>query len=160
MKYLIISDTHGCYTELCCILEQEKAIKDVIFLGDGLQDISKAKLDYPDRNFICVKGNCDRTDSVPSMNIINVDKYKVLITHGDGFDVKSSKLGLRRAAIGMGVDIALYGHTHRQFYEYLDGLYIFCPGSVKPENVTGYIPSYGILDTSEGYPDLYNCEII
>ena len=27
MKYLIISDTHGCYTELCCILEQEKEIK-------------------------------------------------------------------------------------------------------------------------------------
>ena len=65
MKYLIISDTHGCYTELCCILEQEKEIKDVIFLGDGLNDISKAKLDYPDRYFICVKGNCDYSESLP-----------------------------------------------------------------------------------------------
>ena len=160
MKYLIISDTHGSYTELCCILETEKEIKEVIFLGDGLADIQKAKLDYPDRNFTCVKGNCDLWDSVPSMNILTLDKYKVLITHGDGFDVKSSKLGLRRAAIGMGADIVLYGHTHRQYYEYLEGLYLFNPGSVKPEAATGYIPSYGILDTSEGFPDIYNCEII
>ena len=160
MKWLIISDVHGYYAELCTILDTEKDIKEVIFLGDGLSDIDRAKMDYPDHNFTCVKGNCDLFSKQPSMNILTLDGYKVLITHGDGFDVKSSKLGLRRAAIGMGVDIALYGHTHRQFYEYLDGLYIFCPGSVKPENVTGYIPSYGILDTSEGYPDLYNCEII
>lgn len=160
MKYLIISDTHGSYTELCCILETEKEIKEVIFLGDGLADIQKAKLDYPDRNFTCVKGNCDLWDSVPSMNILTLDKYKVLITHGDGFDVKTSKLGLRRAVIGLGVDIALYGHTHRQYYEYLDGLYIFCPGSVRPEAASGFCPSYGIMDFSEGYPNIYNCEII
>ena len=160
MKWLIISDVHGYYAELCTILDTEEDVKDVIFLGDGLSDIDRAKMDYPDHRFTCVKGNCDLFSKQPSMDILTLDGYKVLITHGDGFDVKSSKLGLRRAAISMGVDIALYGHTHRQFYEYLDGLYIFCPGSVKPENVTGYIPSYGILDTSEGYPDLYNCEII
>ena len=160
MKWLIISDTHGYYAELCTILERENEIKDIIFLGDGLCDIDRAKMEYPDRSFTCVKGNCDLFSKAPSMDILTLDGYKVLITHGDGFDVKSSKLGLRRAAIGMGADIVLYGHTHRQYYEYLEGLYIFCPGSVKPEPVTGYIPSYGILDTSDGYPDIYNCEII
>lgn len=160
MKWLIISDTHGYYAELCTILETEEEIKDVIFLGDGLSDIDRAKMEYPDRNFTCVKGNCDMFSKAASMDILTLDGYRVLITHGDGFDVKSSKLGLRRAAIGMGADIVLYGHTHRQYYEYLDGLYIFCPGSVKPEYATGYIPSYGILDTDGGYPDIYNCEII
>ena len=160
MKWLIISDTHGYYEELCIILDREKAVKDVIFLGDGLWDIQRAKLDFPDKNFICVKGNCDLTDKVPGMDIITLDGYKVLITHGDGFDVKSSKLAIRRAAINMNVDIVLYGHTHRQYYEYMEGLYLFCPGSVKPERATGYIPSYGILDTGAGYPDLYNEEII
>ena len=160
MKYLIISDVHGYYNELRCILEENREIKDVIFLGDGLRDIEQAKLDYPKHNFICVKGNCDLWDSVPSMNILTLDKYKVLICHGDGFDVKTSKLALRRTAINLGVDIALYGHTHRQYYEYLDGLYIFCPGSVCPEAASGYNPSYGIMDFSEGYPNIYNCEII
>lgn len=160
MKWLVISDVHGCYLELQCILEKEKEIKNIIFLGDGVRDIEKAKLDYPDRTFTCVKGNCDINEKYPSMNILNIDKYKVLICHGDGFDVKTSRLGLRRAAIGLGVDIALYGHTHRQYYEYLDGLYIFCPGSVKPEAASGFNPSYGIMDFSEGYPDIYNCEII
>ena len=89
-----------------------------------------------------------------------IEGYKVLITHGDGFDVTSSRLGLRRAAIGLGADIALYGHTHRQYYEYLDGLYIFCPGSVAPERASGFCPSYGIMDFSDGYPNIYNCEIV
>lgn len=160
MKYLIISDTHGWYDHLACILETEKEIKNVIFLGDGLRDIEKAKLDFPDRVFTCVKGNCDVWDTVPSMNILSIEGYKVLITHGDGFDVKSSKLGLRRAAIGLGADIALYGHTHRQYYEYLDGLYLFCPGSVAPEMASGFCPSYGIMDFSDGYPNIYNCEIV
>lgn len=160
MKYLIISDTHGWYTHLENILEREKEIKNIIFLGDGLADIEKAKINFPDRSFTCVKGNCDLRDSAPSMNIITLEGYKVLITHGDGFDVKTSKLGLRRAAIGLGVDIALYGHTHRQYYEYMDGLYIFCPGSVAPEMASAFCPSYGIMDFSEGYPNIYNCEIV
>ena len=160
MKYLIISDVHGWYTELQVIIEKEKDIKNIIFLGDGLRDIDKAKIDYPDRNFICVKGNCDVYAKEASMDILSIEGHKVLITHGDGFDVKSSKLGLRRAAIGLGADIALYGHTHRQYYEYMDGLYIFCPGSVAPEAASGFCPSYGIMDFSEGYPNIYNCEII
>lgn len=160
MKYLIVSDVHGYYTELCVILEKEKDIRDVIFLGDGFRDIQRAKLDYPRHNFICVRGNCDLWEEEPSMKTLTLDKYKVLITHGDGFDVKTSKLALRRTAINMGVDIVLYGHTHRQYYEYLDGLYIFCPGSVKPEAASGFNPSYGIMDFSEGYPNIYNCEII
>ena len=159
MKYLIISDTHGYYAELSCILETEKEIKNVIFLGDGLGDIQRAQLDFPDRNFICVKGNCDIRSSADSFKILEIEGRKVFITHGDGFDVKTSKLALRRTAINFGVEIVLYGHTHRQYYEYLDGLYIFCPGSVKPEAASAYNPSYGIMEFSEGYPNIYNCEI-
>ena len=159
MKYLIVSDVHGFYAELNCILDTEKDIKNVIFLGDGLSDIQRAQMEYPDHNFICVKGNCDLFDKTESMKILTLEGCKVLITHGDGFDVKTSKLALRRTAINLGAEIVLYGHTHRQYYEYLDGLYIFCPGSVKPEAASAYNPSYGIMDFSEGYPNIYNCEI-
>lgn len=159
MKWLIISDTHGFYSELYKIIEKEKDIKNVIFLGDGINDIRKAKLDFPDHNFEIVAGNCDVANGLLPMSVIKADKYKILITHGDGFDVKRSKLGLRRAAINMGVDIVLYGHTHKQYYEYMDGLYIFCPGSVKPDVSTGFSASYGIMDFSEGYPNIYNCEM-
>ncbi|MBR6518217.1 MAG: metallophosphoesterase family protein, partial [Oscillospiraceae bacterium] len=82
------------------------------------------------------------------------------VCHGDGYYVKMGLLPLRKRCLAMGADIALYGHTHRQYYEYLEGLYLFNPGSVKPEAEMAYIPSYGILDTSEGFPDIYNCEII
>lgn len=159
MRYLIISDVHGFYKELCDILNYENEITNVIFLGDGIEDIEKAKKDYPNHTFYCVKGNCDYTNSAPSLDILNLEDHTVLITHGDGFDVKLSKLALRRAAINMGADIALYGHTHKQYYEYLEGLYIFCPGSVKPDISTNYSSSYGIMDLSGEYPDIYNCEI-
>lgn len=159
MKYLIISDTHGFYAELSCILETEKEIKNVIFLGDGMHDIERAKMEFPNRNFICVRGNCDFAEKTESLQVLDLEGYKVLITHGAGFDVKTSKLALRRTAINMGVDIALYGHTHRQYYEYLDGLYLFCPGSVKPEVYSANNPSYGIMDFDDGYPNIRNCEI-
>ena len=144
MKWLIISDVHGYYAELCMILDREKEIKDVIFLGDGLDDIDRARLEYPDHNFTCVKGNCDIRRSEPTMNILTLDGYKVLITHGDGFDVKSSKLGLRRAAIGLGVDIALYGHTHRARWMQLGSIGILNPGSIGDR----LHPTYAVVETT------------
>ncbi|MFR3419646.1 MAG: metallophosphoesterase family protein [Eubacterium sp.] len=37
-------------------------------------------------------------------------------------------------------DIVLFGHTHNQYTEYLDGLYIMNPGSV------GMNGDYGVID--------------
>ena len=43
MRYLVISDTHGYKNYLNRILEKESDIKNIIFLGDGLNDVLNPK---------------------------------------------------------------------------------------------------------------------
>ena len=66
-------------------------------------------------------------------------------------------LPLRKACMDMKIDIALFGHTHRQYYEYYDGIYTFNPGSVMPS--ANPFSCYGILDFSYPKPLFYHREI-
>ena len=157
MRYLVLSDIHGHKNYLSRITESEPDIKNIIFLGDGLNDILTFKAAHPDYNIIAVAGNCDVNKAVSTKEIITVNGYKVFICHGDGYYVKMSLLPLRKACLEMDVDIALYGHTHRQYYEYYDGLYTFNPGSVMPS--ANPFSCYGILDLSNEKPLFYHREI-
>ncbi len=157
MRYLVISDTHGYKNYLNRIVEKEEDIKNIIFLGDGLNDILTFKASHPDYNIIAVAGNCDVNNAVATKEIITVNGYKILICHGDGYYVKMGLLPLRKACMELKVDIALYGHTHRQYYEYYDGIYTFNPGSVMPS--ANPFSCYGILDLSNPKPLFYHREI-
>ncbi len=158
MRYLVISDTHGYKNYLNRILEKENDIKNIIFLGDGLNDIITLKAANPEYNIVsAVAGNCDVNTAMPTKEVISVKGYKIFICHGDGYHVKMSLLPLRKACVSMGVDIALYGHTHSRYYEYFDGLYMFNPGSVMPS--ANPFSCYGILDMRYEKPLFYHREI-
>ena len=43
--------------------------------------------------------------------------YHIFITHGHGYYVSMGEERLKQEARGRGADIAMYGHTHRPFYE-------------------------------------------
>jgi hypothetical protein len=63
--------------------------------------------------------------------------------------VKTGYLTLELAAREKGVDMALFGHTHRVFYDLHNGVALFNPGSI---GAPGYDipPSYGELVITEG----------
>lgn len=157
MKYIVVSDSHGDIDYLKKIIEKEKDIDNLIFLGDGINDIIRLKREYPRLKIDAVKGNCDINADVPAKQILNINGFKVMMCHGDGYQVKMSLLGLRRALIAAGVDIALYGHTHHQYYEYFEGMHFFCPGSVCPS--CNPLSCYGIIDFSGETPLFYHKEI-
>ncbi len=158
MRYIVISDTHGYKNYLNRIIEKESDIKNIIFLGDGLNDILTFKAENPEYNIVsAVAGNCDVNKAVPIKDIITVKGYRILICHGDGYYVKMSLLPLRKACMDMNVDIALFGHTHKQYYEYYDGIYTFNPGSVAPS--VNPFSCYGILDFTYSKPLFYHREI-
>ena len=157
MRYLVISDVHGYEKYLNRIVEKEEDIKNIIFLGDGLKDILSFKQKHPDYNVIAVTGNCDSSTEISAKEIITVKGHRILICHGDGYYVKMGLLPLRKACMEMNVDIALFGHTHRQYYEYYDGIYTFNPGSVMP-SVNPY-SCYGILDFTYEKPLFYHREL-
>ena len=150
---LIVSDTHGRTSRLNELIEyRQKLIKDgqpltLIYLGDGLNDLfSCAQYD----NIIChaVRGNCDfsitdRTspygEEMPIYCLINIDRYKVFITHGHMFSVKNGYEGICREASSRGADMVLFGHTHLPMLEYIKkgsirgverDLVLFNPGSL------------------------------
>ena len=157
MRYLVISDTHGFKKYLDRIVEKEEDIKNIIFLGDGLSDILDFKAKHPEYDVIAVTGNCDSNKDTPAKEIINIKGYTILICHGDGYYVKMGLLPLRKACMEMKVDIALFGHTHRQYYEYYDGIYTFNPGSVMPS--ANPFSCYGILDFTYEKPLFYHREL-
>ncbi len=157
MRYLVISDTHGFRNYLEKIVKKENEIKNIIFLGDGLSDVLDFGAEHPDYNIIYVAGNCDSAKAAQAKEIITVKGYKILICHGDGYYVKMGLLPLRKACMDEKVDIALFGHTHRQYYEYYDGIYTFNPGSVMPS--ANPYSCYGILDFTYEKPLFYHREL-
>ncbi len=153
MKALIISDTHGNSYAVRQILSRHPDAEIVFFLGDGLSDIEEIAYHDKERMWLCVRGNCDMRplfcgNVIEKVEELSTHGKKIVITHGDLYNVKWSKEGLVDLAKSRGADIVLYGHTHMPDLEYVNGdkpFYLFNPGSVAyPTN------SYGILTLQNG----------
>ena len=72
------------------------------------------------------------------------DGYKVLMCHGHTYGVKMSYMHLELHAKEVGADLALFGHTHKLFYDKHNGLAMMNPGSIGAP-LWGCMPSYGII---------------
>lgn len=97
MKYLVLSDIHGDRNYLNRVLAQVPDIKNIIFLGDGLSEMLDVKRQNPEYNITAVTGNCDFLKDVPSQEILNINGYRVLVCHGDGYYVKMGLLPIKKA---------------------------------------------------------------
>jgi len=143
MRILVVSDSHGAFMEFREVIEKHRDIDVIFFLGDGKREYEDICDLYPDKKILAVKGNCDYISSLPSFDYISLCEGKILYTHGDAFYVKMGTERLEETARNEGARLVLYGHTHRKDARYVDGLYIFNPGSL------GYDKSYGICDLQE-----------
>ncbi|MBE6788719.1 MAG: metallophosphoesterase [Ruminococcaceae bacterium] len=143
MRILVISDSHGKFFEFREAIEKHKNVDLIFFLGDGKREYEDICDLYPDKKILAVKGNCDFISDLPSVNYISTEQGKILYTHGDCFSVKMGTQRLEEMARQQGARLVLYGHTHIKDARYLDGMYIFNPGSL------GYDKSYGICDLED-----------
>ncbi len=143
MRILVISDTHGHSRALCQALEEQPTARHVIFLGDGIREAQDAEDRYPDRTFYCVPGNGDFGCALPKMREETFGGKRFFFTHGHIFDVKYGLYRLEMAARERRAAIALFGHTHQPFEEYVDGLYMFNPGSLGHGGTYGYVDIVG-----------------
>lgn len=160
MNILVFSDSHGRPDNMTEALSRQIKKPDaVIFLGDGLKDISYVELqDIP---LFTVSGNCDGTlfssfePTLESRTVLLGGK-RIFITHGHRYFVKHGLSELIREAISRDADIVLFGHTHQCLDRVIDAeelskgrdrpLYLMNPGSI------GYYPnSWGNVEIdSEG----------
>ena len=140
MRILVVSDVHGKLNLLREAIEAQPTARDVIFLGDGLRQVEDVIELYPDRTFYTVPGNCDWGAGGIPVRQETFGGKRFYFTHGHLHEVKHGLYRLYLAAREAGADIALYGHTHVAYEDYVDGIYLFNPGSL------GYDYSYGYVD--------------
>ena len=145
MRIIVFSDTHGHFSAMHKIFKRNSSADCFIFLGDGLDDLEEIKELYPDKQILCVSGNCDFGAEYPSADVAVIGGIKIFFTHGHRYDVRFTNAKVRLKAMELGAKIALYGHTHCRYYEYLDGIHILNPGSAaQPRD--GLPPCYAFID--------------
>lgn len=130
MECIIFSDTHGNYQLAIEALSQSAPVDMIFHLGDEAEDAGMIE-------HICmtkvhkVAGNCDAPGKYPRENIILIGKTRVLMTHGDRYNVKKGLSGLIARAVDADVDVVLYGHTHNASIDEINGIIFINPGSLQ-----------------------------
>ncbi len=155
MTLLVLSDSHGRVNKIEAALALNKNADAILFLGDGLRDISRAELEG--KSVISVSGNCDAFtfSAAPDEHMARFGEYNVLLTHGHAFYVKQTLSRAIAYAAQRDADLLLYGHTHTRHDEYFpEGteiggvtlrkpLHVFNPGSIGNPRDGRY--SFGII---------------
>lgn len=141
MRILVVSDTHRDEFSLRKAILRQPTAEVVIHLGDGEEEADRMKINFPEKMFLQVKGNCDWGSTLPTEGETVLAGKKIFYTHGYTYKVKFSMYQAVSEARSRKADILLFGHTHEPFTLYEDGLYIMNPGSLS-----GSFGTYGILD--------------
>lgn len=143
-KIIILSDIHINTVPLKKISGILAESDYVIFLGDGIGSMYPYKNLLGDR-LIMVKGNCDMFSRIDDETVLDIDGFKIFITHGHKYRVKASLDDLLYKAKEINADIVLYGHTHMPYTEYLDGHMLVNPGSLGLPRIGNPTYAYMIL---------------
>ena len=93
-----------------------------------------------------VLGNNDFFSELPRELEMNIGPYKVWITHGHNYYVSMGNETIKKEAISRGVDIVMYGHTHRPVIDWDDDVIAINPGSLSYPRQEGRRYSYIIME--------------
>ncbi|MCC8126755.1 MAG: metallophosphoesterase [Clostridiales bacterium] len=147
MKILIISDTHRMDDNMKQVIKEEKPMDLLIHLGDieGSESLIGQWVNE-DCQLAMVRGNNDFFTSLDAEMEITIGSHKILLTHGHYYNVSLGVDTLYEEARERGCDIAMFGHTHRPFFEKIGGITLLNPGSLSYPRQSGRKPSYMIMN--------------
>lgn len=148
MRILLVSDTHGRDERLEEALEIEKP-DFLCHMGDleGSEDYIRALAPCP---VAMVSGNNDfYTDLNPEVTF-ELQGYRIFMTHGHYYYVSMGTDRLKSAGRSNGVDIVLFGHTHRPTLEIEKDIIVANPGSLSYPRQEKRRPSYMVLYLEKG----------
>lgn len=148
MKVLIVSDSHRDNSNIEKVLKKVKPIDMLIHCGDaeGAERYIQQLAECP---IYVVAGNNDFFSTLQKELVFNIDKYKVFLTHGHYYYVSMGTERLVEEAKLRGVDIVMYGHTHKPLIDIRDDIVIINPGSISYPRQEGRKPTYIIMETDE-----------
>lgn len=144
MRIGVISDTHGKAEFFRRALEQMGQIDFLIHAGDYFRD-AVGMAQEAGIKVVAVVGNCDRHLAGPEEEELEVEGFRILVTHGHMYGVKSGNSRLTEKLRDGNYDLIIYGHSHVPEITRLSQGYLFNPGSVSSPR-GGSKRSYGILE--------------
>lgn len=126
----VFSDSHGDQKALFQLLENMGMIDAACFLGDiardadFLRDAMRVMPHQPP--LYAVRGNNDFVTSLPENLLIELGGTRIWMEHGHRC---AGGLALAYRAMENHAEIALFGHTHEPFCQYVNGILLLNPGS-------------------------------
>ena len=111
-RIMIVSDSHRRHGNLAEAIYNEQPFDLLIHHGDieGKEDIIQ---ELAGCETIMVPGNNDFFSPLPREREIELAGRKILLTHGHNYCVSLDLQTLREECIARGIDIVMFGHTHR-----------------------------------------------
>ena len=140
MRFLVLSDIH--YSSPAPLFDIIKGCDGVIFAGDGERALSQIRELNP--NVYAVRGNCDAGSSLPDREILSFLGNKILLCHGHKLYAKRSYEFLVCEAKAQNCSAVIFGHTHKPYFAYNEGVCLMNPGSFGE-----YPKTYGFLDVTK-----------
>lgn len=143
-KIMIVSDTHRRHVNLAEALYNEGKLDMLIHLGDieGEEDIIRDLAKCP---MILVPGNNDFCAMEYREKEIEIAGRKVLLTHGHYYYVSLDLQTIREESIARGMDIVMFGHTHRPVISVEEDITLINPGSISYPRQDNQKPTYIIM---------------
>ncbi len=155
MKILAISDTHNDFFTMQEIVRKNLNCDMFLHAGDGCRDFEDVSFEYPTKQFIWVRGNCDYDLLSRDMCVTIAQGKRILLVHGHVQGAKHSIDGLKRLASENKADIVIYGHSHKSKIDIENGVFFVNPGS--PVRPRGSDPSYALIEITD---DKIDCKIV
>lgn len=148
MKILIISDSHRKNENIEEVLNKEKPIDFLIHCGDaeGSENAIGAMAECP---MEIVLGNNDFFSNLSKEREFQLGKYHIWLTHGHYYYVSLGVETIMEEARAKGVDVVIFGHTHKPLIEQKDGVIALNPGSISYPRQEGKRPSYIVMNQDE-----------
>lgn len=146
MKVLIVSDTHRHNENFVKAVERTAPIDLVVHCGDieGSELFISQAAGCPVQ---MVAGNNDFFSELPGELTFKIRDLQVWVTHGHHYYVSMGTEFIIEEARARGVDVVMYGHTHRPSIEYSAGIVVLNPGSLSYPRQDGRRPSYIVMET-------------
>ncbi len=148
MKVLIVSDTHRKNENYFKVIEGVSPDL-VIHCGDaeGAEYVLTRAAKCPVQ---IILGNNDFFSFLPKELELNLGGFKVWVTHGHNYYVSMGNEVIKREAAARGMDIVIYGHTHKPVVDRKGSVIAVNPGSLSYPRQEGCRPSYIIMEIEEG----------
>ena len=152
MRILVISDTHGRHDNLEQILLDEGPVDMLIHCGDlEGEEETIFRMTGPECACIMVPGNNDFFTRLPRERTILLEGYNIWITHGHNYYVNMDAALIADEAASRGMNIVMFGHTHKPLIEQIGSVLVLNPGSLTYPRQAGRKPSYIILELDKDY---------